>query len=142
MSNEKPEFQLNNSAECLGYLCLFVACNDGELHEEEAKRSMVAMAKMIKAFDLDVDGDGDVDADDLKASFNNVWSQMPDNFEDAARNFVGICTQYFGEWSDQNKQVIVNELKAVAEADSVIQDVEKQNVNLVAELLGVEPAFG
>ena len=141
MSDEKPQFQLNNSAECLGYLCLFVAMNDGELHEEEAKRSMQAMAKMMTQLGIDSDGDGDVDADDLIASFDNVWSQMPDNFKEAAHYFVGICTKYFADWSEENKQVIVSELKAVAEADNVIQDVEKQNVNLVAELLGVEPAF-
>ncbi len=141
MSNEKPDFQLNNSAECLGYLCLFVAMNDGELHEEEAKRSIKAMAKMMVQLDIDVDGDGDVDGDDLLASYKNIWSQMPDNFDDAAHYFVGICVNYFAGWNEQNKKIIVDELKAVAEADSVIQDVEKQNVNLVAELLGVEPAF-
>ena len=51
-------FKLNNSAECLGYLCLFVAMNDGELHEEEAKRTVVAMAGMMKALEIDTDDDG------------------------------------------------------------------------------------
>ena len=99
-------FKLNNSAECLGYLCLFVAMNDGELHEEEAKRTVVAMAGMMKALEIDTDGDGDVDVDDVIASYKNVWSQMPDNFDDAARHFVGICTKYFADWSDNNKQII------------------------------------
>ncbi|MDP7037075.1 MAG: TerB family tellurite resistance protein [Candidatus Marinimicrobia bacterium] len=134
-------FQLNNSAECLGYLCFFVACNDGELHDEEAKRSIQAMAKMIKQLDIDVDGSGEVDNDDLAVAFNNVWEQMPDDFEEAAKHFVGICCNYFGKWSPENKSIVVSELAAVARADNVIQDVEKQNVNLVAELLDVEKPF-
>ncbi len=133
--------ELNNSAECLGYLCLFVSMNDGELHDEEVKRTMEAMAKMMVQLDIDSTGDGEVDVEDLKASFNNVWSQMPDNFDDAASHFCGIVSEYFGEWSDQNKKIIVSELAAVANADNVIQDVEKQNVNLVAEWLGVEKPF-
>ena len=134
-------FTLNNSAECLGYLCLFVSMNDGELHDEEVKRTMEAMAKMMVQLDIDSTGDGEVDVEDLKASFTNVWNQMPDNFDDAAKHFCGIVSEYFGDWSDQNKQVIVSELAAVANADNVIQDVEKQNVNLVAEWLGVEKPF-
>ena len=135
------EIKLNNSAECLGYLCLFVSMNDGELHEEEAKRSIQAMGKMIGALDMDVDGDGDVDADDVLVSFKNVLAQMPETGEEAAQYFVGICTEYFADWSDQNKQVIVNELAEVARADNVIQDVEKHNVNYVAEKFGVDKPF-
>ena len=134
-------FKLNISAECLGYLCLFVAMNDGELHEEEAKRTVVAMAGMMKALEIDTDDDGDVDVDDLTASYKNVWTQMPDNFDDAAEHFVGICTEYFGKWSDNNKQIIVATLADIAKADNVIQDVEKQNVNLVAKWLGVAAPF-
>ena len=115
--------------------------NDGELHKEESKRCLQAMARMMGALKIDTDGDGKVDADDVLASFKNVWEQMPENFDDAAKYFVGICSNYFSEWSEENKKVIVNELKGIAEADNVIQDVEKQNVNLVAELLGLEPAF-
>ena len=135
------DFQLNNSAECLGYLCLFVAMSDGELHDEEAKRAMQSMAGMMKAFDLDVDGDGDVDVDDVIASFNNVWDQMDISWEEAAKHFVGICVNYFDSWSDQNKKVIVDNLAAIARADSIIQDNEKTNVNLVAEMFGVDQPF-
>ena len=135
------EIKLNNSAECLGYLCLFVSMNDGELHEEEATRSIQAMGKMIGALEIDVDGDGEVTPDDVLESFRNVLSQMPETGEEAAQYFVGICTKYFDSWSDENKQVIVNELAEVAKADSVIQDVEKANVNYVAEQFGVDKPF-
>ena len=66
---------------------------------------------------------------------------MPETGEEAAQYFVGICTKYFDSWSDENKQVIVNELAEVAKADSVIQDVEKANVNYVAEQFGVDKPF-
>ena len=134
-------FKLNNSAECLGYLCLFVAMNDGELHKEEAKRTVCAMAGMIKALEIDTDDDGDVDVDDLTESYKNLWTQMPDNFKDASRHFIGICVDYFGSWSVHNKKMIVDMLADIARADSVIQDIEKGNVNLVAEILGVSKPF-
>ena len=58
-------FKLNNSAECLGYLCLFIAMNDGKLHKKEAKRTIESMAKMLAELELDSNNDGDVNIDDL-----------------------------------------------------------------------------
>jgi hypothetical protein len=140
--SENENVELNNSAECLGYLCLFVSMNDGELHEEEAKRTLQAMAKMINGMEIDVDGDGEVTVDDLKTAYLNVLAQFPKTTaKEAAKHFVGICTKYFDSWPDINKQIIVKELAEVAKADNVIQDVEKSNVNYVAEMFGVDKPF-
>ena len=134
-------FKLNNSAECLGYLCLFIAMNDGKLHKKEAKRTIQSMAKMLAELELDSNNDGDVNIDDLITSYKYLWTQMPDNFKDASRHFIGICVNYFESWSVHNKKMIVDMLADIARADNVIQDTEKGNVNLVAKMFGIPEPF-
>ena len=134
-------FKLNNSAECLGYLCLFVAMNDGNLHDKEVERTIQSMAKMLAELELDSNDDGNVDIDDLIVSYKHIWTQMPGNSEDASRHFIGICVDYFGSWSVHNKKIIIDILADIARADGVVKDIEKENVNLVAEMLGVSKPF-
>ena len=136
------EFQLNNTAECLGYLCLFVAMNDGELDDSEVEQVMKAMYATMKSLEIDADGDGDVDVDDLKVSFNNVWENMPNKGDDAAKYFLGIVGGYFKEhFNKDGQQVVLNNLADVARADGEVKDIEKQNVNLVAEIFELEKPF-
>ena len=108
--------------------------NDGKLHKKEAKRTIQSMAKMLAELELDSNNDGDVNIDDLITSYKYLWTQMPDNFKDASRHFIGICVDYFESWSVHNKKMIVDMLADIARADSVIQDTEKGNVNLVSSV--------
>ena len=73
--------------------------------------------------------DKKINIDDLITSYKYLWTQMPDNFKDASRHFIGICVDYFESWSVHNKKMIVDMLADIARADNVIQDTEKGNVN-------------
>tara|TARA_B100000700_G_scaffold95473_1_gene107549 strand:+ start:1135 stop:1569 length:435 start_codon:yes stop_codon:yes gene_type:complete len=144
MSDLKPgEVELKNAAECFGFILSFLAYwSDGKWHEAESEVMFQAIAGTLKNLELDSDGDGDVDVDDLKASIARVNESFANcTFDEASHHLKGICIQYFGEWSDDNKQVILNRSVDLVKADGEVTDVEKGNVNFVASCLGLEKPF-
>ena len=144
MSDLKPgAVQLNNAAECFGFILSFLAYwSDGKWHDAEVKVMYSAVAGTLKNLELDTDDDGDVDVDDFKASLKSINESFTNcTFDEAAHHLKGICSQYFGEWSDDNRKVILSRSIDLVEADGEVTDIEKGNVNFVAACLNLDKPY-
>ena len=137
---KEGQIRLNNAAECLGFILSFLAYwSDGKWHEAESKVMMQAVAGTLKALELDTDKDGDVDVDDLKASLASIGASFENlTFDESAHHLKGICTEYFGKRSEENRKIILTNCVNIVKADGELTDVEKNNVNFVATCLGLE----
>ena len=140
---EKGAVSLNNAAECFGYILAFLAYwSDGEWNKAEADIFYKAVAQTLAGLELDTDGDGDVDEDDFKASIDSINASFTNcTFDESAYHVKNICSKYFGEWSEDNRNVILNRCVELVKADGELTDVEKNNVNFVASCLGLEKPF-
>ena len=59
-------------------------------------------------------------------------------FDESAHHLKGICTEYFGKWSEGNRNIILINCVKIVKADGELTDVEKNNVNFVSTCLGLE----
>jgi len=140
---KEGQIRLNNAAECLGFILSFLAYwSDGKWHEAESNVVKEAVAGTLIALELDIDKDGDVDVDDFKASLKSINESFTNcTFDEATRHLKGICSQFFGEWSDDNKKVILSHCIDLVKADGEVTDVEKNNVNFVAAYLNLDKPY-
>ncbi len=74
------EFQINNPADCMAYLLIFVSGSDGELSGHEGTATMKILTEFINHFEIDIDKDGAVDNKDAVACFTrtlNLYRKRP-----------------------------------------------------------------
>lgn len=137
---EAGSVKLNNAAECYGYILSFLAYwSDGEWHDAEAKVMMDAVASTMKNMELDTDGDGDSDFDDFEASLASIGESFANcTFDQACVHVKGICQDFFGKWSDENRQIILNTCVKLVKADGELTDQEANNIKVVAGWLSLD----
>ena len=56
------------------------------------------------------------------------------NFVDY-QNFENICKNYFGKWSDKDRQIILNTCVKLVKADGELTEQEKNNIKILSGFL-------
>jgi len=137
---EAGSVKLHNAAECYGYVLSFLAYwSDGEWHEAETKVMYQAVAASMQNMEIDTDGDGDSDIDDFKLSLDNIGKSFANcTFDQACVHVENICRNYFGKWSDKDRQIILNTCVKLVKADGELTEQEKNNIKILSGFLSLD----
>ena len=129
------EFQIDNPADCMAYLLIFVSGSDGELSGHEGTATMKILTEFINHFEIDIDKDGAVDNKDAVACFTrtlNLYESLPE--KEAAMLMVNSADTIKKNVDKDNLPIIIKNLRALSAVDQTVSKSEKEVVDIIEEI--------